>query len=46
MWRDKAYLLGILLAARKACRFSAGATWEEFERDELLQNAAVRMRTT
>lgn len=43
MWRDNAYLLDILLAARKACRFSAGATWEEFERNELLQNATMRM---
>jgi len=42
MWRDDAYLLDILIAARKVRRFTAGVTWEEFERSDLLQNATLR----
>jgi len=42
MWRDDAYLLDILVAARKALGFMKGVTWEEFQRNELLQNAVMR----
>jgi uncharacterized protein with HEPN domain len=42
MWRDEAYLLDILLAARRALRFNVKATWEDFERDELRQHATAR----
>ena len=42
MQRDDAYLLDILIAARKALKFLAGMTWEEFERSELHQNAVMR----
>lgn len=41
MPRDAAYLLDIALAARRALRFTQGRTWEEFEADELLQNAVL-----
>lgn len=42
MQRDDAYLLDILIAARKALKFLEGMTWEEFERSELHQNAVMR----
>ncbi|MBI3802038.1 MAG: DUF86 domain-containing protein [Deltaproteobacteria bacterium] len=42
MWRDDAYLLDILNAARKVSQFITGATEEEFERNELLQSATMR----
>jgi uncharacterized protein with HEPN domain len=42
MWRDDAYLLDILVAARKALGFAKGVTWEQFQQNELLQNAVVR----
>jgi uncharacterized protein with HEPN domain len=42
MWRDDAYVLDMLLAARKVLRFTAGIDWERFERDELVQNAVMR----
>ncbi len=41
MWRDEAYLLDILKAARRAQKFTAGVTWEEFKRDDLLQSATM-----
>ena len=41
MWRDEAYLLDMLLAARKALRFTAGIDWPHFQGDELLQNAVM-----
>lgn len=43
MWRDDAYLLDMLLAARKVQSFTAGVTQEQFERDEILQNAVLHM---
>ena len=43
MRRDDAYLLDILIAARKALRFLEGMTWEEFEQSELHQNAVVHL---
>lgn len=30
MWRDRAYLLDILIAARKVLEYTKGVTWEEF----------------
>jgi uncharacterized protein with HEPN domain len=42
MRRDQAYLLDILLAARRAFQFLEGLTWEEFLRSELHQDAVMR----
>ena len=43
MFRDEAYLLDILTAARKALRFAGGLSRDEFLRDELLQLAIMRI---
>lgn len=43
MWRDEAYLLDILLAARKIVRFSQGYGAEKFAADEVLQHAVMRL---
>jgi uncharacterized protein with HEPN domain len=42
MWRDAAYLLDILNAARKVRRFTTGVTEEEFENNDLVQSATMR----
>lgn len=42
MWRDDAYFLDIVLAARKIQAFTSGHEWEAFESDELLQDAVMR----
>ena len=42
MWRDDAYLLDMLLAARRVLDFSQDVTWEQFQTDELMQNAVMR----
>jgi uncharacterized protein with HEPN domain len=42
MQRDDAYLLDILIAARKALEFLEGMTWDAFEQSELHQNAVIR----
>ena len=42
MWRDDAYLLDILNAARRIVQYTTGVTEEEFERNELLQDATMR----
>ena len=42
MRRDEAYLLDILIAARKALQFLEGVTWEVFAQSELYQNAVMR----
>jgi uncharacterized protein with HEPN domain len=42
MQRDDAYLLDILIAARKALNFLEAITWEEFEQSDLHQNAVMR----
>ena len=42
MRRDNAYLLDILIAARKAMKFVEGIDRNEFEDDELIQNAVMR----
>lgn len=43
MQRDDAYLLDILIAARKIMQFSRGVSRGKFDQDELLQNAIMRM---
>ncbi len=42
MWRDDAYLLDMLLAARKVQNFTQNVAWEQFQSDELIQNAVMR----
>jgi uncharacterized protein with HEPN domain len=42
MSRDDAFLLDILLAARKAVRYTDGSSLEEFIADQLLQDAVMR----
>ncbi len=42
MERDAAYVLDILIAARKALKFVAGLSREEFEHSDLHQNAVMR----
>jgi len=42
MWRDDAYLLDMLLAARKVQAFTRDGTWQQFQSDELTQNAVMR----
>lgn len=42
MWRDDAFLLDMLLAARKAQQFTQDVSWENFQSDDLLQNATMR----
>jgi uncharacterized protein with HEPN domain len=43
MWRDEAYLLDILLAARDAQEFSSGLTKEAFATSKLHQAAIIRV---
>ena len=43
MWRDEAYLLDMLLAARDIRRHAAGVTWERFAEDQILQNALMHL---
>jgi uncharacterized protein with HEPN domain len=43
MWRDDAYLLDMLLAARKVVEFTTGVSYEEFLADEVLQHATMRL---
>jgi len=42
MRRDEAYLLDILIAARKAQKFVSGIDWEGFNKNELVQHAVMR----
>lgn len=42
MWRDDAYLLDMLLAARKVQEFTEGVGRKQFEADDLVQNAVMR----
>jgi uncharacterized protein with HEPN domain len=41
MWRDDAYMLDMVLAARKVENFTGGISWEKFKADDLLQNAVM-----
>ena len=43
MWRDDAYVLDMLLAARKARQFTEGVTEAQFYADELRQQAVMRL---
>jgi uncharacterized protein with HEPN domain len=43
MWRDDAYLLDMLLATRKVQQFTQGVAWDQFQGDDLLQNAVMRL---
>jgi uncharacterized protein with HEPN domain len=42
MWRDDAYLLDMLLAARKVMKYIKGVDSNRFDQDELLQDAVMR----
>jgi uncharacterized protein with HEPN domain len=42
MRRDDAYLLDILLAAHKALKFVEGINRNQFEENEIIQNAVMR----
>ena len=42
MWRDDAYLLDMLLAARNVQEFMQGVGRKQFENDDLIQNAVMR----
>lgn len=42
MWRDEAYLLDMLLAARKVLEFTRSVDWERFEGSDLIQSAVMR----
>lgn len=42
MWRDDAYLLDMLVAAREAREFSAGLSWDEFRSSSLHQHAIAK----
>ena len=42
MWRDAAYLLDMLIAARLCREFSQDLTWEEFQRSPLHQHAIAK----
>jgi len=42
MWRDAALLLDMLIAAREACEFSKGLTWEAFRQSSLHQHAIAK----
>jgi uncharacterized protein with HEPN domain len=43
MWRDDAYLLDMLLAARKALEFTHGMSREQFLANEMAQQAVMRL---
>ncbi len=42
MWRDEAYLLDMLIAAREAQEFCAGLSWEQFRASSLHQHAIAK----
>ncbi|MEJ5375056.1 MAG: DUF86 domain-containing protein [bacterium] len=42
MWRDAAYLLDMLIAARDALEFSRDLTWEQFQESSLHQHAIAK----
>jgi len=43
MWRDDARLLDMLLAARELDKYTEGVSFEEFDRNRLLQHAIIRL---
>lgn len=42
MWRDDAYLLDMLIAAREAREFSKGVTWDAYRQSSLHQHAIAK----
>jgi len=42
MWRDDAFLLDMLLAARRVLKYAQGLDFQRFENDEVLQDAIVQ----
>jgi uncharacterized protein with HEPN domain len=42
MWRDDAYLLDILIAARKVLRYVEDVSWDLFRQDDRTQDAVLR----
>lgn len=42
MWRDEAYLLDILIAARRVLEFRHGLTWDQFQQSHLHQHAIAK----
>ena len=42
MWRDDAFLLDMLLAARRVLKYAQGLDFQRFEDDEVLQDAILR----
>jgi len=42
MRRDEAYLLDILIAARRALKYMQGVSRDDFEKNEMLQDAIAR----
>jgi uncharacterized protein with HEPN domain len=46
MWRDDAYLLDMLIAARKAAAISKDLTFDAFKASDLHQNALVYVMQT
>lgn len=42
MWRDAAYLLDMVIAAKEARQFCEGLTWEEFQCSALHQYAIAK----
>ena len=43
MWRDEAYLLDMLLAAREIRDHATDVTWQRFSEDRILQNALMHL---
>ena len=43
MWKDDAYLLDMLLSARRIVEFTAGVTEDGFRRDSMMQHAVMRL---
>jgi uncharacterized protein with HEPN domain len=43
MWRDDAFLLDMLLAARELRQYTTGKSFDEFNQDKLLQHAVTRL---
>ena len=41
-WKDEAFLLDILIAAKKAIEFASDMTWADFQDDEKTLSAVVR----
>ena len=43
MWRDDAYLLDMLLAAREVREHATDVAWQRFSEDRVLQNALMHL---